>query len=63
MDTRGGVDRALAAPEDGVRASAALEGRSAVGSTTMHDQCGLWCVEPEVVAEALGRLRACVGTC
>jgi hypothetical protein len=41
LDTRGGVDRALAAPEDGVRASAALEGRSAVGSTTVHNQCGL----------------------
>jgi hypothetical protein len=41
LDTRGGVDRALAAPEDGVRASVALEARSVVGSTTVHDQCGL----------------------
>ena len=41
MDTRWGVDMALAAPEDGVRASAALEGRSVVGSTTVHNQCGL----------------------
>ena len=62
MNTRGGVDRALAAPEDGVRGSVAHEGRSAVGSTTMHDQCGLWCVEPEVVAEPLGGPRVYVGT-
>ena len=38
MDTRGGVDRALAAPEDGVRASATLDGRSAVGSTFKNIQ-------------------------
>ena len=41
MNTRGGVDRALAAPDLTVCASVALEGsRSVVGSTTVHDQQG-----------------------
>ena len=34
MDARRGVDRTLGAPEDGARASVALEGKSLVGSTT-----------------------------
>eukprot|EP01044_Picomonas_judraskeda_P018406 COSAG03_NODE_3648_length_1899_cov_1.996667_2_plen_191_part_00 len=51
--------RALAAPEDGVRASVALEGRSVVGST-VHNQCGLWALGNKVDMENIesGELEA-----
>ena len=34
-----------------------------VGSTTVHDQGAISALGSEVVAEASGGLRACVGTC